>query len=107
GDMPRDTITGDSGSGSRHNIKDNPYLARFVAEAEHKREERHRYEADQRHAVKQKHRSLTLIFMFLILAAGATAGVIYWMKMHGQAPVVLVKEVSRPDSDLEKILKAL
>ncbi|HJZ84855.1 MAG TPA: protein kinase [Polyangia bacterium] len=108
GDIASEHIIIDSETRQQHHIKDHPYLMRFAADAEIKREERRRFEADRRQARKEKHRAVTLVMIFLILAGAGVAAAFVWLKwQHRGEPVVLVREVPKSDTDLEHILKGL
>src|SRR5262249_22289496 len=105
GEIVGENIIVDSDSGKRHHVKNMPYLARFVAEAEIRREEQRRIEADQRQRRREKRRAVWIVLFLLIMGGGGTAVALMWIKKHNEAPVVVEKVVTKPDSDLEKILK--
>jgi hypothetical protein len=107
GDIASAHLIIDSETGKARLVKDHPYLARFVHDAEASREERHKLEANQKQARRDRHRAFTLLSIFLIVAAAATVAVIFWIRQHRQEPVVLVKEVPKSDSDMEQLLKGL
>jgi hypothetical protein len=107
GDIQGEHVIVDSDSGKRHHVKNHPYLARFVAEAEMRHDEQKRIEKDQHQRRREKRRTVWFLLFLLIIGGAGTAVALIWIKKHNEAPVVVEKVVTKTDADLEKILKGL
>ena len=117
GEILGEHVIVDSDSGKRHHVKNHPYLARFVAEAEMRREEQKRLDADRQAKHKGRFR-LWMFFIVLAFTGGAGAGVyfLYYEPQLKHKRDLEVKEqeakaqamiAQANDADLEKILKGL
>jgi hypothetical protein len=117
GEIHGENVIVDSDSGKRHHVKNHPYLARFVAEAEMRHEEQKRIDADRRAAHRGRFR--LWLFLITVLAVGGAAAGVYFLyyepKLRHQREIELKQQDAKAqamiaqanDADLEKILKGL
>jgi hypothetical protein len=117
GEILGEHVIVDSDSGKRHHVKNHPYLARFVAEAESRREEQKRIDAERQQVHRGKQRIwMFFIFILAIVGVGAAGYFLYYEpKLKHQREIELKASDAKAqamiaqanDADLEKILKGL
>jgi serine/threonine-protein kinase len=107
GEILGEHVIVDSDSGKRWHVKSHPYLSRFAAETELRRDEQRRLDADRMARHRSRHRAVLVLGLFVILGGVGGGAALYWMHLHRQGPVVVEKVVTKTDTDLEQILKGL